>query len=134
MSLVFIHALPLKVVYLCGIVVIKGHSPYSTWQLLGEISRCGIRHRDIQLTSIVLHRTFQLSAAIEHALRIFASPRIGIEYCLQTRAIVKHPAHIRHLRDVEVGNVEFRQTRATREHLVHTRHRRGIEVGKVQRR
>ena len=41
MSKVGIHALPLTVVYLCSIVVIKDHSPYSSRQLLGEISRCG---------------------------------------------------------------------------------------------
>ena len=97
---------------------------------ISEITRCWICHRDIQLTSIVLHRTFQLSAAIEHASRIFASPRIGIEYCLQTRAISKHLVHVSYRGGIEVGNVEFRQTRAIREHPAHIRHRGGVEVFK----
>ena len=70
MSLVGIHALPLKVVYLCGIVVIKDHSPYSTWQLLREISRCGIRHRGVHLAFVVFHRTFQLCPTFNHILRL----------------------------------------------------------------
>ena len=132
--LVGIHALPLKVINLCGIVVIKDHSPYSSRQLPREISRCGIRHRDIQLASIVLHRTFQLSATFEHIIRFLTSPYIGVEYCLQTRATKEHLAHIRHCRGVEVGNVERGQTRATREHSPHRHHRGGIEVGNIKRR
>ena len=97
-----------------------------------EIARCWIRHFCIHLVVIILHCTYQLSAAKEHVYRIIASPCIGVEYCLQTRAISKHPAHIRHLRGVEVRNIEFFQTRATIEHLVHIRHRRGVEVGNVE--
>ena len=107
MSLVGIHTLPLKVVYLCGIVVIKDHSPYSTWQLLREISRCGVRHRGIHLAFVILHRASQLSATREHVLRVIASPCIGVEYSLQTRATQEHISHICHRRGVEVGEVEF---------------------------
>lgn len=132
MSLVGIHALPLKVIYLCGIVVIKDHSPYSSRQLLGEISRCGIRHRDIYLAFVILHRTFQLSATFKHILRLLTSPRIGVEYSLQTRATIEHSNHIRHRRGVEIREIQKRQTRAIKEHLAHILHRRGVEVGNVE--
>ena len=134
MSLVGIHALPLKIINLCGIVVLKDHSPYSSRQLPREIARCGIRHPDIQLSSIVLHRTFQLSATFEHILRLLTSPSIGIEYCLQTRATREHPFHICHLRGVEIGKIQRGQTRATREHPAHRCHLRGIEIGNIERR
>ena len=101
---------------------------------ISKIARCWICHRDIYLASTVLHRTFQLSATIEHMLRLLTSPRISIEYSLQTKAKREHPFHIRHLRGIEVGNIEFRQTRAIIEHRVHIRHLRGIEVGDIQRR
>ena len=132
MSLVGIHALPLKVVYMCGIVVIKDHSPYSSRQLPREISRCGVRHRDIYLTFIIHHRTFQLSATFKHILRLLTSPRIGVEYCLQTRATIEHSNHIRHRRGVEIREIQKRQTRATKEHPFHIRHRRGVKVGNVE--
>ena len=132
MSLVGIHALPLKVVYMCGIVVIKDHSPYSSRQLPREISRCGVRHRDIYLTFIIHHRTFQLSATFKHILRLLTSPRIGVEYCLQTRATIEHSNHIRHRRGVEIREIQKRQTRATKEHPFHIRHRRGVELRDVE--
>ena len=37
---------------------------------ISEIARCWICHRDIQLASIILHNSLQLSAVIEHVLRI----------------------------------------------------------------
>ena len=74
MSLVAVHTLPLKVINLCGIVSIIDHSPYCIGQLPGEITRCGVRHRDIQLASIILHGSLQLSAAIEHVLRVKTFP------------------------------------------------------------
>lgn len=132
--MVGIHALPLKVVNLCSIVVIKDHSPYSTWQLLREISRCRVRHRFVHLTFVILYRTFQLCATFKHVFRPIRSPCTGAENCLQTRATIEHIAHIYHLRGIEVGNVEFFQTRATLEHPTHICHLRGVEVGEIQRR
>ena len=124
-----------------------------------EITRCWICHRGIYLAFVIFHSTFQLSAIFKHILRLLTSPCIGIEYCLQIRAIFEHPAHIHHCRGIEVGkiqrrqtraiakhpahiphrrgievrNIEFFQTRATIEHFAHIRHCRGVEVGKIQR-
>ena len=133
MSLVGIHALPLKVVYLCGIVVIKDHSPYSTWQLLREISRCGIRHRGVHLAFVVFHRTFQLCAAFKHVLRLLTSPCLGVDYCLQTRAISKHLVHIRHRGGLEIRNIEFLQIPTILKHPAHICYCRGVEIGNVER-
>ena len=99
---------------------------------ISEIARCWICHRDIQLASIILHNSLQLSAVIEHVLRIITSPCIGVEYGLQTRATREHFSHIRHRRGIEIRNIEFCQSRAIIEHSAHIRHRRGIEIRNIE--
>ena len=99
---------------------------------ISKITCFEISHRDIYLASVIFHSTIQLSATFEHILRLLTSPYIGIDYCLQTRTIVKHLIHIRHLRGVEIRNIEFFQTRATREHLTHICYRGGVELKDVE--
>ena len=84
--------------------------------LLGEISRFGIRHRHIRLTFIVSHCTLEGCAVFEHIIGIFAVPCLVANDTGEFGAPIEHSAHIRHLRDVEVREVERFQARATIEH------------------